>query len=253
MKWTVEDINKYREMYMEGATYQQLAFEFGVSVAAAAEVRRRNGIPPWKDFRKKKPPVDLAAVIERVGVTGARDHYSVGWNTLRRWTLECGIKVDRSKRYTVRVPELVIPEDWSTVAPTLFKGELARHYRISGKTVNRIIEVTGVHAKRIVAKPKPEPKPKPPRRNWRQASWGRFNNGGSHSELQTMATEAARFLRRLYPNVHRCDIQMREGSATTWGDEHGVPNRGKGFYRVGPKTMTEFEMVNLALARGMDA
>lgn len=253
MKWTKANVDKYREMYMAGATYQQLAFEFGISQAAATEVRRRYNIPPRNYFGKKSPPVDLPEVVERIGVTAARDHYSVGWETLRRWIVDTGIVVDKTKRFKKQAERpLDIPEDWGVRAPTMFKYELAAHYRISGKTVNRLIEATGVDAKRIEAKPKPAPKPKPPRRNWRQRSWGQFNNGGANVQLHTMATEAARFLRRLYPNVHRCDIQMREGSATTWGDEHGVPNRGKGFYRVGHKTMTELEMINHALDRGMD-
>ena len=243
---------------MNGASYQQLAFEFGVTHDAAAEARRRFRIPPRHYHGKKSPPADLAEVVGAKGVTGARLHYSVGWSTLRRWIEDAGVPVDRTKRYGVQKPrEVTVPADWAEIAPTMFKAQLAQHYGISHKTVNRIIEMSGVQSKRIVPKPKPAPKPKTKRQyhrgNWRNTGWRVFNHSHASTELRTMSTEAARFLRRFYPNVHRCDIQMREGSATTWGDEHGVPNRGKGWYRVGPNTMTELDMVNHALARGMDA
>jgi hypothetical protein len=253
VKWTKEKVERYREMYMSGATYQQLAFEFGISHSAVSEVRKRYKIKPRSSFGKKPAPDDLAAVVDRIGVAAARDHYSVGWETLRRWISTVGLTIDKTKRFKALAERpLIIPKDWAERAPTMFKNQLASHYQISGKAVNRLIEVTGIHSKRIEAKPKPEPKPKMPRRNWRQHSWGQFSSGTQSVEMHTMATEAARFLRRVYPNVHRCDIQMREGSSTTWGDERGMPNRGKGYYLVGSRTMSELEMINHALDRGMN-
>lgn len=237
-------------MYMAGATYRQLAFEFGVSWSAAVEARRRNNIPPRGPTTKRQPPKDLADTIDRIGVTGARDHYSVGWMTLKRWMIDCHIKVDRTKRYSAP-PQLVIPADWATVAPTMFKKELAQHYGISPKNVNRLIEETGVEAKKVVAKPKLPKQPKPPK--FRRGRNPHFRVFDHRVVENTLAEQAARFLRRVYPNVHRCDILMREGSNETWGDVHGVPNKGRGYYRVGPKTMTDFEMVNYALERGMCA
>lgn len=260
MKWTDEQIERYREMYMAGATYQQLAFEFGVTYQSALELRRRKGMPErenWTHPKRRTPPADLAEVIEKLGVTGARDHYTVGWATLRRWTLELGIKIDRTKRYKpVPVKKPLIPEDWAVNAPKMFRKELAAHYRMSTKTVNKIIGLTGIEAKKKVAKPKPALKPKHQRTakwtGWRLPGW-RTITEGSPATTHSIAAEAARFLRSFYSNVHRCDILMREGSNVTWGDEHKVPNHGKGWYRVGPKTMTEFDMINHALERGMNA
>lgn len=253
MKWTHEAVEKFRGMYMNGATYKQLAFEFGVTVVAAQEVRRRHGMPPIRMFGKKSAPSDLSEVVDRIGVTGAREHYSVGWATLHRWVKETGITVNRHKRFKTGYT-LQIPEDWGVTAPTMFKGELAKHYRISAKAVNRIIEMTGVGAKKIVAKPK-EPKPRKPRVVRRFSGWKnpQFRVFDGRAANNTLTQQAASFLRRLYPNVHRCDILMREGSSITWGFVHGVPNGGRGYYRVGTKTMTEMEMVNHALERGMDA
>lgn len=254
MKWTEEKVEKFKGMYMAGATYPQLAFEFGVSEQAAIELRRRAGIPARYVFGKKATPEDLAEVVGRLGIKGACSHYSVSWGTMRRWTVEQNIPVDSTKRYKKAAQKKsLIPEDWSEIAPTMFKRELASHYRISTKTVNKIIEQSGVMSKRIMPKPKPAPKPKKARGwgGWKLPNW-RTLAESTPAETHSMATFAARFLRSFYPNVHRCDIQMREGEKTTWGDEHNVPNHGKGWYRVGPRTMTEFEMINHAVERGMD-
>ena len=254
MKWTPEDVAKYREMYMNGATYQQLAFEFGVTVVAAQEARRRYNIAPARHYGKKYAPADLAEVVERIGVTGAREHYSVGWATLQRWISEEGITVDKTKRY--KPPYCVmVPTDFETVAPTMFKKEIAKHYGFSAKVVNRLLETTGVKAKKVVPQPKP---PKPPRKprvvrrfnGWKNPQYRIFDGRAANN---TLTQQAASFLRRLYPNVHRCDILMREGSSMTWGFVHGIPNGGRGYYRVGTKTMTDMEMINHALDRGMDA
>lgn len=254
MRWSEENKKKFRELYMAGVSYSDLSLEFGVTQAAISDFRRRAKLPPRKGTGKREAPADVEEVVAAVGIIGARKHYSVGWTTLNRWVKEIGIEVDKNKRYCGNQTRLVaVPEDWETIAPTMFKTELSRHYRISNKTVNKIIAQTGIDSKKILPKPKPEPKPQKPRSrvNWRLTNWRMFNYSSS-GQLHTMATEAARYLRRLYSNVHRCDIQMYEGRATTWGDENGVPNRGKGWYRVGHLKMTEIEMINLAIAKGMD-
>jgi hypothetical protein len=50
-----------------------------------------------------------------------------------------------------------------------------------------------------------------------------------------IAAEAANFLRRTHPSVHRADIRMYEQSAHTWGDVKNVPYRGVNQYFVSGK------------------
>lgn len=236
---------------MEGATYRQLAFEFGFHPHNAIELRRRLALPARRKMGRGAPD-DISQVIEQIGVSAARQHYSVGWSTLKRWIQQLNIKIDKNKRYKTEVRGPKIPEDWAELAPTMCKMHLARHYRIAHKTVNKIIAATGIEPLKLERKPKP-PKPKRAlRRNWHNTAYRQFNHQNFTGQAETFTRQAATYLRRIYPNVHRCDILMRVGSSQTWGDVHGVPRKGKGYYRVGPLIMTELEMINHALERGMD-
>lgn len=244
---------------MGGTPYQQLCFEFAIKPDSIRAMARRMGLP--KRAQLRPPPDGLAETLIALGVEGSRIHFKAGWSTIRRWMQELNLSKPPRKPMPKPSPRpLVIPEDWGVVAPTLFKFELAEHYRMSVKTINRIIEVTGVRSRKTVHELAKERPPEAPRqrRSRHRSGWSRAGQrnhamvqGASPAQSTTVSQQAANYLRRHYRNVHRCDIQMREYERTTWGDEQGVPNHGRDHYYVaGRGVITNAELVKLAERHG---
>lgn len=236
-------------MYIAGATIEQLSFEFFMSEYSVREHAKMYGLPNRKC--RREPPADLQAVLNERGVEGARAHFKTGWHTMKRWMHDLNIGKPDRKPIRHNAKPLIIPDDWEKVAPTKYKYELAQHYRVGARQINRMIEATGIRS-RLTAhelaanRPPPEPKARKARRSTARRVFNMDRWRGS-----TALEMAASHLRRKYPNVHRCDIQLREFERTTWGDAHGVPNHGKGYYFVAGKgVMTEDELVALAEKTG---
>jgi len=72
---------------------------------------------------------------------------------------------------------------------------------------------------------------------------------GDHS----LAGAAAHFLRRMFSNVFRCSVQMKEGSKRTWGDDRGLPDRGANHYCVDGRILTTGDLIDLAEQHGYSA
>jgi hypothetical protein len=137
----------------------------------------------------------------------------------------------------------------------MFKVELAGHYGISSRMVDRLIEKTGVRSRKTVhelARERPQ-QPKRERPNhWKSAA--HYQTFRYIAEMpRTTPAQAAQFLRQKFPNVHRADLLMRDGSTETWGDLHGAADHGKGQYYVHPiGIITELDMVMLAVKHGFE-
>jgi hypothetical protein len=72
-----------------------------------------------------------------------------------------------------------------------------------------------------------------------------------NGRTKLMAAEAAHFLRRTHPSVHRADIKMYEQSSHTWGDVNNVPHRGINQYFVSGKGMMWLDdLIAYAQAKG---
>lgn len=240
---------------MGGVPYEQLCFTFDIKPDSIRAIARRMNLP--KRAQLRPPPEGLAEALLEMGVEGARVHFKAGWSTIRRWMQELNLSKPPRKPQPKPAPRpLVIPADWAEVAPTLYKFEIAEHYRMGVKNINRIIEATGIRSRKTAHELAKERPPEAPRQRQRRAPrrpMGRHpvvDRSGVHSNI-TLYQQAANHLRRLYPNVHRCDIQMREFDRTTWGDEHKVPNHGQGFYYVaGRGVITNDDLIQLAERHG---
>lgn len=252
------DVEEFRIAYERGDSYLKLRSDFDITERQARKIAWSLGLQSRRPHRVRRlVPADFPEVVNRLGITSARDHYKVAWDTIYRWCGETRIKPP-ARRATKTRPQkdVPVPADWAEVAPTKFKKELAVIYGLSSRMVDRLIEKTGVRSRKTVheiasEKPATERRGKP--MHWRKA--------GQHYQTFRYITEiprstpeqAASFLRRFYVNVHRADILLRAGSAKTWGDLHGAPKHGHGFYYVHPVgIISELDMVMLAVKHGFD-
>jgi ribosomal protein S13 len=250
------DTEKFRSAYQRGDSYMMLCEGFGITERQARKIAWSLGLSRRPSRVRRIAPHDFTEVVNQIGITKARDHFNVAWDTIYRWCSELNIKPP-ARRATKTRPrkDITIPDDWADVAPTKFKVELASHYGISSRMVDRLIEKTGIRSRKTpheLARERParERRPRPP--CWRPgANYHVFRHA---AELpRTTPEQAAHFLRRFYLNVHRADIRMREGSTETWGDVHGAKDHGKGQYHVHPLgIMSELDMVMLAVKRGFE-
>lgn len=183
---------------MNGASYEQLQFAFGISYRTAKDIRHRLGLTP-RVKRDKQPPA--------------------------------------------------VPDDWYVIAPTKFKKDLQGYYAMTRLQIERLVELTGVSTRPMNPPPRPKVQvSRKPIRNFKQ-----FIHKRTPDIAGGVPSAAAHHLRRFYPNVHRCDIGMSETTSETWGDRHGLPNRGKGLYYVaGVGAISELELVNLAMDKGFE-
>lgn len=184
--------------------------------AAMAKMRR----PMPADF-----PIRAAAMLNN----DLERHYSAGYQTIIRWRQECGVAAPVIK--TQRAPKFSRPDDFALVARSMTLTEAERHYDRPATTIRRWFAEVGIEPRRHVWKPT-----KPVIR----------------AELdQNVHSLAAHHLRRFYPSVHRADIRLREHDRDTWGDERGLPDRGKGLYFVsGLGVIPAYEMIAIARDHG---
>ena len=251
------DADSFRKSYQRGDSYLKLCEDFGITERQARKMAWSLGLASRRPSRPRRlPPRDFIEVVNRLGITKARDHFVVAWDTIYRWCSELNIKPP-ARRATKTRPrkDLAVPDDWAQVAPTMFKAELAGHYGISSRMVDRLIEKSGIRSRKTVhelARERPaQPQPKRPP-HWRSAA--HYQTFRYITELpRSTPQQAATFLRRKYANVHRADILMRDGSSQTWGDVHGAADHGKGQYYVHPiGIISELDMVMLAVRHGFE-
>lgn len=240
---------------MGGASYNQLAFEFMITPSAVRDVVRSLKLPFRSRTKCRDIPPDLRDIVMDVGIEGARAHYKTGWATIKRWIEDAGIDVTQRKRRIQSIENPVeVPTSWDKIAPTLYKYQVAEYYGISVNRVNRLIAITGIRTRPTLhelarTRPPAPPKQKKPRPKGRP--FRTLLTQAMPLANITNAQQAAQHLRRYLPNVHRCDILMREFDSTTWGQHYGVPNKGIGYYFVcGHGVLSNEKMIELAKGYG---
>ena len=244
---------QFRAMYASGIDKRRIAAEFKISYATLDKISDALALPRNRFVRQI--PTDLAETLARLGVEGSRVHYGTGKNTFERWLQATGLKSQVVKLACARRGTVEVPDDWAAVAPTLYKTELQDRYNLTRNRVNKLIEVTGVQPRKCFRQLAAERPPAAPNQvRGGRSDWRGY--GTSTLPLSALSDHsdtgiAARFLRRHYGSVHKCDIQMVTGSNRTWGDVQGVPNHGRGYYNVaGVGVVTDKELIALAARRG---
>lgn len=147
------------------------------------------------------------------------------WNasveTVHRWLQET--------KLMERVFNPPLPKDWNKIAPTRTRADLVLHYRVSPRVIKQWADEAGV---------KPKPKGQRPR-----------SQPATLPKHDARCDTAADFLRGVYSNVHRCDIQVT--LSRTWGQVHNIPDKGRGRYFVeGVGVLTNKELLELAKRHG---
>ena len=209
-----------------------------------------------KDGRRRDTPNNVAELIADLGIEGARRQLRTGWATIARWMREGNIP--KPQRIVVR-PKMTpdVPDDWADVVPTMFKYEIADHYNMSPMMVTRLIQQTGIRSRKTaheLASEKLPKQPTPKRKTFQRVCT--FTSPMRYALpilKEGAAVRAASYLRRYYPNVHRADIQILINKPLTWGDQQGLPDRGRGYHYVaGRGILTDQEVVELAEKLGFE-
>lgn len=242
--WRPEEDAILTELYHKNLTYPQIGEVLGRSADAVDTRRRKIGLKREFVSHKSPPPDDLREMARTMNVTQLVKYYGRIRSVVVRWMNELKLTeiiVSSSGR------KKSIPDNFRTMAPTMTCAALMRLYGSDRRTVKGWLRETG-----IASIPKAE---------W-YANTARFvpaevkgddpvarREFSSHTKL--IAAEAANFLRRTHPSVHRADIKMYEQSAHTWGDVKNVPFRGINQYFVSGKgIMWLDDLIAYAEAKG---
>lgn len=162
-----------------------------------------DGIPIPDDFRE---------IGVRMTYDQAKAHYGVSSHVIESWRKRLGVKVEYRR---------AAPEDFKQMAPTLNQTQLMKLYGVTGETVKRWCSEEGVNYYRN------------PDRQKQMVDRRHVLGKRTVPMLSAgIIDRAAHHLRQFYRNVFRADILVRESTKETWGDRHGVPNRGKGYYVI---------------------
>ncbi len=145
-----------------------------------------------------------------------------------RYNLKRGVIVRLRKRIAVKSPfqkrpPIVIPEDFETMAPTMTAADLARHYDVSGKTIQRFLIQKGISAKRYIGTPP-----------------GSKAAGSPYQRMTTaiapgIVPAAIRHLQPIFRPVYHRIVEDK---------------KLKGQYVVGRRVLNEEEMIALAVEKG---
>ena len=234
MKKSRVDRERFRAAYEQGKSWLELAEEFGITDRYARVLRDRMKLPLRNVPGETRPvPEDFVAVVEKIGISKARKHFTASWETVAKWADMIGMERKHHKpgaRPWGDGSRIKVPEDFAELAPTMFKKELARHYNCSVNRIRRICEMTGLKTKPTVhdlAKIN-GPKRRGKTGNPRGRNVGGFKLTNLSSPIPSNDNfdkygQAARFLRRTFTNVFRCDIKLYENRPATFGDERDPP------------------------------
>ena len=242
--WRPEEDAILTELYHKNLTYPQIGEVLGRSADAVDTRRRKIGLKREFVSHKSPPPDDLREMARTMNVTQLVKHYGRIRSVVLRWMDELKLTeviVSSSGR------KKSVPDNFRTMAPTMTCAALMRLYGSDRRTVKGWLRETGIasipkaewYAKTDTFVPDEVKGDEPVAR--REFS--------GHTKL--IAAEAANFLRRTHPSVHRADIKMYEQSAHTWGDVKNVPFRGINQYFVSGKgIMWIDDLIAYAEAKG---
>jgi hypothetical protein len=226
--WRAEEDAILTELYHKNLTYAQIAEVLDRSADAIDTRRRKIGLKREFVSHKSPPPDDLRELARTMNVSQLVKHYGRIRSVVVRWMNELQlteIVVSSSGR------KRSVPDNFCTMAPTMTCAQLMRLYGSDRRTIKGWLKETGTTAvskteryAEITTRISVEIK--------KEELVARREFSG-HTKL--LAAEAAQFLRRTHPSVHRADIRMYEQSSHTWGDVKNVPYRGVNQYFVSGK------------------
>lgn len=242
--WRPEEDAILTELYHKNLTYPQIGEVLGRSADAVDTRRRKIGLKREFVSHKSPPPDDLREMARTMNVTQLVKHYGRIRSVVVRWMDELKLT---EVIVSPRGRRSAVPDNFRTMAPTMTCAELMRLYGSDRRTVKGWLREMGIT---------------PVSKTERYAQTARFvpaevkgddpvarREFSSHTQL--IAAEAANFLRRTHPSVHRADIKMYEQSAHTWGDVKNVPFRGINQYFVSGKgVMWIDDLIAYAEAKG---
>ena len=226
--WRSEEDAILTELYHRNLTYPQIGEVLGRSADAVDTRRRKIGLKREFVSHKSPPPDDLREMARTMNVTQLVKHYGRIRSVVVRWMDELQLT---EIIVSPRGRKSAVPDNFIAMAPTMTCAELMRLYGSDRRTIRGWLKETGTApvskteryaqtAASISAKSEEEG----------GVAWRDFNG-----RVKMVAAEAAHFLRRTHPSVHRADIRMYEQSAHTWGDVKNVPHRGCNQYFVSGK------------------
>jgi len=226
--WRAEEDAILTELYHKNLTYAQIAEVLDRSADAIDTRRRKIGLKREFVSHKSPPPDDLRELARTMNVSQLVKHYGRIRSVVVRWMNELQLTevvVSSSGR------KRSVPDNFCTMAPTMTCAQLMRLYGSDRRTIKGWLKETGTTAvskteryAEITTRISVEIK--------KEELVARREFSG-HTKL--LAAEAAQFLRRTHPSVHRADIRMYEQSSHTWGDVKNVPYRGVNQYFVSGK------------------
>lgn len=244
--WRSEEDVILTELYLKNLTYPQIGEVLGRSADAVDTRRRKIGLKREFVSHKAPPPDDLKEMARTMNVTQLVKHYGRIRSVIVRWMDELKLT---EVLVSPRGRKSAVPDNFRTMAPTMTCAALMRLYGSDRRTVKGWLKETGVTSL--------------PKAEW-YAQTVRFvpeevgevdpvarREFSSHTKL--IAAEAANFLRRIHPSVHRADIRMYEQSPHTWGEVKNVPFRGINQYFVSGKgIMWIDDLIAYAEAKGFE-
>ena len=242
--WCAEEDAKLKELYHNNVPIADIAQALGRTYESVDTRRRkiklkRNMIP-----FKVPPPEDLAEMIQTMNVTQLVRHYGRARSVIYRWIdeLELAVMVVDGRGMVKATPPT-----FAKMAPTMTCAELMRLYNTSRQTVQGWLKELGIHPMSIWDRRALNANPIPAKTEEDTPATRRELS----SRTKMVAGEAAKFLRRYHPSVHRADIKMFEHSSHTWGDVNNVPFRGiNQYYVAGKGIMWSDDLIAYAESRG---
>ena len=231
-----------KELYENNMASEQIARALGRTVESVDNRRRKTGLK--RDFVSEKvpPPDDFAGMLNTMNVSQLMKHYGHARSVICRWIFELELTtIVRGGR------KKVIPSNFDTVAPTMTCAELTRLYNANRATIVGWLRERGITPLSIWDRRALNANPVPIKTEEERTVPRREFNG----RTKLVAAEAAHFLRRYHPSVHRADIKMYEHSSHTWGDVNNVPFRGiNQYYVAGKGIMWSDDLIAYAETRG---
>jgi hypothetical protein len=228
MPWRAEEDATLTELYHKNLTYAQIGEVLGRSADAIDTRRRKIGLKREFVSHKTPPPDDLREMARIMNVTQLVKHYGRIRSVVVRWMNELNLT---EIVVSARGRHKSIPDNFSKMAPTMTCAQLMRLYGSDRRTIKGWLKEMGLTAVSKTERYAEITTPVPADTEEEQTAARREFRG--HTKL--IAAEAANFLRRTHPSVHRADIRMYEQSAHTWGDVKNVPYRGVNQYFVSGK------------------
>lgn len=238
--WPQTRIDLFIERHNAGLSREALAREFTIGSSKVSALRQCLKLEPAPLVKRPAPP-NLREVIDEFGVGVARRRFNAGWDTMSRWAKETNMEIAGGPNLLLEVPE-----GFEEYAPHNFKKQIGAHFNLSSYKVTVLLEQTNITPRRFTGSVTT-----PPSSTRNHQMGGDYFTPAPVPVAVDLASRAAHYLRRVYSNVHRCDLRLYENGAATWGVKHGVPNSGRGYYHVdGIGNILNVDLIALARKKG---